>query len=96
MVTKTRFTPDGTTRVAFELSEPSAQRVVLAGNFNGWSEPIPMTRGEDGIWRASLDLEPDHQFEFRYVIDDKEWINESQPDGYVPNPYGSANCLLQT
>lgn len=34
--------------------------------------------------------------QFRYLVDGQEWINDSQADAYIYNPYGTSNCLLIT
>ena len=56
-------------------------RVALAGTFNGWSRDAnPMTRGEDGVWRAKIKVhEGIHHYKF--VEDDNNWITDPAGGG---------------
>ena len=78
--------------VIFQLFDPQAHRVFLAGDFNHW-EPLtcPLQKDERGIWKAAVHLEP-RDYEYRFVVDG-QWRNS--PDArQMPNPYGTYNCLL--
>jgi 1,4-alpha-glucan branching enzyme len=96
MLSKSAIPTDSRTKVSFELAQPGAQSVSLAGNFNGWSEKLPLQRGEDGVWRTTIDLDAGKVYEFRYVVNENEWVNDPQAEGYITNAYGSANCLVHT
>lgn len=96
MVKKQPPTKRGHLKVTFELARPEARSVQLAGDFNGWSERVPMERLADGRWRASLELDANHTYEYRYLVNDDQWLNEPNADGYTPNPFGSENCVLHT
>ncbi len=57
----------------FELDAPAAQVVHLAGEMTRWDQgKIPMRRGADGKWRASVDLAPG-QWVYKFVVDGR-WI----------------------
>jgi hypothetical protein len=59
----------GLTRLA--ISAPSATRVEIAGDWNGWT-PTLATRNADGVWYADVKL---RQGEYRYAfkIDGQRW-----------------------
>lgn len=43
---------------AFEVDAPAAHAVDLAGEMTNWDQgKLPMSRGADGKWRLSVDLE---------------------------------------
>jgi hypothetical protein len=90
--------PDGggTVDVTFTLpAEVDATRVALCGDFNGWStEDTWLERGDDGIWRVTVALEPGRSYRYRYLLDGERWENDPQADRYVPNPYGSADSVV--
>jgi hypothetical protein len=76
-------------------ADVQAGSVVLCGEFNQWSvEGIPLDRGDDGIWRAVVALEPGRSYRYRYLIDGERWVNAPGADQYVPNPYGSLDSVL--
>ncbi len=97
MLKKTRSTDKGTAKVTFVLgSQPNAHHVHVAGTFNDWQASTPMKRQKDGTWRATVELEPGRNYEFRYLVDGNVWVNDEAADAYVPNPFGADNCLLRT
>jgi 1,4-alpha-glucan branching enzyme len=85
-------------RVTFSLPGCTwAGRIHLVGDFNDWNRTSqPFKLDQEGRWTATIDLEPGRTYEFRYLYDDREWGNDSQADGDVPNPYGSSNSVVVT
>ncbi|MBX6366261.1 MAG: isoamylase early set domain-containing protein, partial [Gemmatimonadetes bacterium] len=84
-------------RVTFTLPENvNARRAHVVGDFNDWSPTTPMKRGKEGALQAAVDLEPDREYQFRYVIDGERWINDPQADAQVANPFGSENSVVRT
>jgi hypothetical protein len=42
-----------------------------------------------------LNLEIGREYQFRYLVDDKEWENDMEADKFVPTPYGdSENSVI--
>lgn len=92
--------PDGeNVRVTFELpSSLWAERVNLVGDFNGWDtirHEMVQSRS-NGNWRISLVLPKGQEYQFRYLINGRDWHNDWHADKYVPNRYGSDNSVLST
>lgn len=85
-------------RVDFTLPEHTwAGAIYLVGDFNAWHRTShPFRHESDGKWTISVDLEVGRAYQFRYLIDDRDWINDSQADAYVYNPYGSNNFVVVT
>lgn len=87
-------------KVTFSLPSDvanGAQSVILAGEFNGWSvDTHPLKRKKDGTYAITLDLEPDQQYQFRYLIDGERWENDTEADAYIANDQGSENSILRT
>ena len=64
----------------------SAANVSLVGDFNEWNkEAIPMKRLKNGIFTATVTLEPSKEYNFRYFVDGQRWENDWNADKYVPN-----------
>jgi 1,4-alpha-glucan branching enzyme len=55
-----------------------------------------MKRQKDGSWRTTVDLATDGEYQFRYLIDGRQWLNDPEADGYTPNPYGDQNSIVTT
>jgi 1,4-alpha-glucan branching enzyme len=84
-------------QVTFELPpEVNAQSACLCGEFNEWNQAShPMRRRKDGSVALTLSLKPGQQYRFRYLLDGERWENDWAADGYVPNPFGSEDSLVQ-
>ena len=53
---------DGSWRVRFQIEDRSADRMRLAGSFNGWNPAAhEMTRDEVGRWSVMVPLQDAHQ-----------------------------------
>jgi 1,4-alpha-glucan branching enzyme len=97
MLTKQRT--GGTSRkvkVSFTLTAPDAETVNLLGDFNDWQPKNVMTRSDDGTWGLTLTLDPEREYQFRYLVNGTSWRNDAAPDKYVPSPYGEDNCVVVT
>lgn len=85
-------------KVTFRLGKEiakTANRVNLAGDFNDWDiESIPMIRLKNGEYTASVNLLNGREYQFKYLIDGKEWVNEKEADKYTPNEFQSENSVV--
>jgi enterochelin esterase-like enzyme len=64
----------------FTLDAPSAKAVYLAGEMTDWDQrKLPMQRGADGQWRASIDLAPG-QWLYKFVVDGRWIADPASPD----------------
>ena len=87
-------------KVNFKLPEEECpqdvkiKRVNLTGDFNNWKRTaVPMTL-RNGNYSTTVELEPGHDYQFRYLVNGKVWCNDWHADGYVPNSLGDDNCLV--
>jgi 1,4-alpha-glucan branching enzyme len=88
-----RREPQPTAPVHFELQDPSARKVCIAGSFNDWRpEATQMTSLGNGRWVKDLTLPPG-TYEYRLVVDGR-WIPDPKSPHTIPNPYGEPNSLL--
>lgn len=88
MSLKKTFSEDGKKcTVVFTVNTQAAagaQSVNLVGEFNSWDETKnPMKKAKDGSFSAKLTLASDKEFQFRYLLDGKTWINDWNADKYV-------------
>lgn len=100
MIEKTFVEKDGllVARVRFILpSSTWASSVHLVGDFNDWNYTShPFGSDRDGNWSITMDVPTGRAYQFRYLIDGQDWINDGQADAYIYNQYGSDNCVLIT
>lgn len=72
---------------SFRFLRPSAGRVFLAGDFNGWKPgDLAMIREADGFWTATLRLAPG-EYRFRYWADG-QWFVDYAAFGVEHGPFG--------
>lgn len=73
----------------------AASKVNLAGDFNNWDiESIPMRKVKTGEFSVSVDLEKGKEYQFKYLIDGKAWMTETEADKQVPNVFQSENSVV--
>lgn len=84
--------------VTFTLPEGvEATSAFLVAEFNDWDrDAMPMQRGENGIWHLVVEFEVGKEFQYRYLVNGSEWLNDDQADGYTAHPYGGENSVLKT
>lgn len=81
-------------KVTFTLPTEAARdakKVFLVGEFNEWKvDSTPMRKNKDGSFTRTLDLPTGRDYQFRYLIDGRDWENDWQADRYEFSPFG--NC----
>jgi 1,4-alpha-glucan branching enzyme len=78
----------------FSFKAPTAMRVQLAGDFTHWQQrPINMRKGEDGVWRTTVELIPGPHH-YRFLVDGR-WQDDPECTLRVPNPFGSEDAVRQ-
>jgi 1,4-alpha-glucan branching enzyme len=79
-------------RETFHFSASDAMSVLLVGDFTHWqNRPVPMRKGPDGIWTATVDLAPGNH-SYRFIVDG-EWRDDPECPIHVPNPYGGEDMV---
>jgi 1,4-alpha-glucan branching enzyme len=80
-------------RVSFELVQPGAQRVCVAGSFNDWKpERAPLSPKDNGRWVGDLTIKPG-RYEYLFVVDG-QWLPDPNAKESVQNPFGGRNSIL--
>lgn len=87
-------------KVTFKLPvgtvNPESQ-VFIAGEFNNWDiNSLPMKKENNGEFTASVDLEKGKEFQFKYIVDGREWINETGADRFITNEFNGENSVVVT
>ncbi|MDN3697095.1 MULTISPECIES: isoamylase early set domain-containing protein [Vibrio] len=96
MINKRFFKTKDEVEVTFELAAADAQSVAIVADFLDW-EATPMKKVvKTKTFKFKTRLPKDSQFEFRYLVNENQWVNDGQADSYIPNEYGEDNCLVST
>jgi hypothetical protein len=75
--------------IGFEVE--GADRVEIAGDWNGW-RPVPLVRGDSGRWVLATPLEPG-TYRFNLLVDGERWmVPESVPT--IEDGFGGTVGLL--
>jgi 1,4-alpha-glucan branching enzyme len=85
-------------KVTFKLSKKasnSAETAALVGDFNNWDISANlMKKYQNGNFTITMDLEPEKEYQFRYLLNGQEWINDPEADKYSPVPdLGTENSV---
>jgi 1,4-alpha-glucan branching enzyme len=91
-------------KVTFELpqtelpTDMTVASIYLVGEFNDWDETaVPLKyHKKEQIYRATVELEPEQNYQFRYLINGDYWCNDWAADEYTPNNLGEDNCVVIT
>ena len=71
--------------------------IHLVGDFNQWDETATeMVQNSKGEYRFELDLKPDSEYQYRYLINGETWYNDWAADLYYANRRGGDNCVVLT
>lgn len=60
-----------------------AKKVEVVGDFTNWKKGIKMTKLKNGSYKTTIDLAPESEYQFRYLIDSTTWENDWEADKYV-------------
>ena len=97
-IKKEYFKTKPTCKVTFKLPEKIAQyasKASLVGEFNDWDlRGIPMKKLKNGEFKASLQLEKNKEYQFKYLVNEETWENENEADKYVPNAFQGENSVI--
>lgn len=97
MLTKKFFKNKDTCQVTFQLpKDVEAKSVALVGEFNDWDTTAHPMKKVKGIWKTTLELENGHEYQYRYLVNGVEWLNDWKADKYVPNNIDGDNSVVVT
>lgn len=86
-------------KVVFHLPTKATNgtKVKVVGDFNNWDAKngIPMeVKNDEFIAEAELPI--DQTYQYRYLIDDRDWENDWDADAYFPTEFGVDNSVVDT
>lgn len=97
MIKKTYSKTGSSCTVTFRLPGDEVEaKVAVLGDFNEWNRDSDLLQErKDGTWSTTLHLDAGRAYRFRYLIDDKRWLNDEEADSLVANRFGSMDGVLE-
>ena len=86
-------------KVSFKIFKKdigAVQSIYIIGDWNNWDlKSCPMKKLKNGDFSYQIDLNQDKAYQFRYLVDDKTWLNDESADAYYPSPFpGIDNSVI--
>jgi 1,4-alpha-glucan branching enzyme len=78
------------------LEDAAVTKVCLVGDFNDWDETANPMRKIKGVWKTTLKLEQEQEYQYRFLVNDAEWHNDWEADKYIPNNVDGDNSVVVT
>ncbi len=81
---------------SLRISDNKTHTVAIAGDFNNWNPQANILEDPegDGIWTATLNLEPG-RYEYMFVMDGEKWFPDPNALRYVKDGFGNKNAILE-
>lgn len=93
MVQKTYLKTKDVCKVKFTFNVENAETVEILGLNSDWENSIVMSKKKDGSFSAEVSLPKDSQHQFKYRVNETQWLNEPEVES-TPNEFGGVNSLL--
>jgi len=94
MVQKTYYKTKDYCKVKFSFKVENAETVEILGLNSVWENSVIMSRKKDGSFSADVNLPKDSTHEFKYLVNETDWLNDPEADKEVPNVYGGSNSVI--
>ncbi len=98
MIQKTYFKTKDYCKVKFTLKPENAEAVetvAIAGLNSDWQTLINMSKKKDGTFTAEVSLPKESVHEFKYLVNESEWLNDPEADKQKKNEFGSSNSVIE-
>ena len=84
-------------KVTFTVPAEEAKKVAVVGDFNNWNpKGSTLKKLKNGTFKGTFDLPKENAYEFRYLVDNNNYVNETEADRYQWNDYaGAENAVLE-
>ncbi len=94
MVQKTYFKTKDYCKVKFTFAVENAETIEILGLNSDWQTSIIMSKKKDGTFTCDVSLPKNTEHQFKYRINENEWVNEPAADKEVTNEFGGINSVI--
>lgn len=82
--------------ISFTYHDPEARSVALVGSFNDWrSHGYHLHHRAHGVWQITIPPLPAGEYAYKFVVDQKRWINDPENSHVMDDGYGGLHSLLK-
>ncbi|MFN0158365.1 MAG: S8 family serine peptidase [Bacteroidota bacterium] len=83
-------------QIVFIYHANDSARVAIAGSFNGWDATRDICHElDEGIWSCWIRRPSAGTHQYKFVLDEKEWIEDPTNTSREPDGYGGWNSVLE-
>jgi len=94
MLQKTYFKTKDYCKVKFIVNTENAETVEILGLNSDWQNSITMSKKKDGSFSCDVTIPKNTQHQFKYLVNQNEWLNDPDADDLVPNEFGGSNSVI--
>jgi len=94
MILKTYYKTKDYCKVKFSFKPDNAETVQILGLNSDWQRSVIMSKKKDGSFAVEVTLPKDSTHQFKYLVNENEWINEPEADSLEPNEFGGSNSVI--
>ena len=81
--------------ISFHIQHECAEEISLAGNFNHWAQDVLLFEpGKNGHWTIEIPLLPNGRYQYKFLIDNKVWIEDVNNPYREPDGFSGFNSIL--
>ena len=94
MVQKTYYKTKDYCKVKFTFIVENAETIEILGLNSDWENSIIMSKKKDGSFTCDVSLPKNTEHQFKYRVNENEWLNEPEADKEVTNEFGGINSVI--
>lgn len=94
MVLKTYYKTKDYCKVKFSFKIENAETIEILGLNSDWQRSVIMSKKKDGSFSADVTLPKNTKHQFKYLVNEREWLNEPEADTHEPNEFGGSNSVI--
>ena len=94
MILKTYYKTKDYCKVKFSFKPDNAETVQILGLNSDWQKSVSMSKKKDGSFAVEVTLPKPSKHQFKYLVNEDQWLNEPEADLQEPNEFGGSNSVL--
>ncbi|MEJ8843614.1 S8 family serine peptidase [Lacibacter sp. H375] len=81
--------------IEFHIQNSCAHQISLAGSFNYWAQDVLlMEPSANGFWKIEIPMPPQGTYTYKFLIDDKMWVEDVENPVREPDGFNGWNSVL--
>lgn len=81
--------------ISFYIQHEQASQIALAGSFNQWQDDVLLMEPcRDGIWKIDIPLPPEGKYYYKFLVDEKYWVEDIHNPYREPDGFSGFNSLF--